>query len=154
MILSDFTLPGAFDGLAGIELEITESGIMIDIDANIALLTALRELGVKIAIDDFGTGYSSLSYIARLPADRLKIDRSFIASMANNPDDFAVVSAIISLATGLNMEVVAEGVETQEQAYMLGLLKCDVMQGYLFGKPAPVADIEAMLGKAPPPVTR
>jgi diguanylate cyclase (GGDEF)-like protein len=139
-IVADFG-PGA----CGLDLEITESGLMLDIEGNIARLKALRELGVRIAIDDFGTGYSSLSYISRLPADSLKIDRSFVTSMVNNPDDFAVVSSIISLASGLEMMVIAEGVETQEQASMLSLLKCDAAQGYLYSRPVPADQMQAML---------
>jgi diguanylate cyclase (GGDEF)-like protein/PAS domain S-box-containing protein len=142
-------LAGAFaPGECGLELEVTESGLMSDVEGNIARFHALRELGLRIAIDDFGTGYSSLSYIARLPADCLKIDRSFVISMAGNPDAFAVVSSIISLAAVLKMEVVAEGVETQEQANMLALLKCDMMQGYLFSRPVPAEEIETMLRSA------
>lgn len=136
-------------GDCGLELEITESGLMHDIAGNIDRLHALRELGVRIAIDDFGTGYSSLSYIARLPADCLKIDQSFVASMAGNADNFAVVSSIISLAAGLKMEVVAEGVETEEQANMLALLKCDMLQGYLISKPVPAGDIAMLLQPGP-----
>jgi diguanylate cyclase (GGDEF)-like protein/PAS domain S-box-containing protein len=129
----------------GLDLEITESLIMRDIESNIAKFTALEELGIKIAIDDFGTGYSSLSYLARLPVDTLKIDRSFINSMAKNADSMSIVSTIISLAHSLNMKVTAEGVETEEQAKFLRLLKCDEMQGYLFSKPLPVEQLTKML---------
>jgi EAL domain-containing protein (putative c-di-GMP-specific phosphodiesterase class I) len=89
-------------------------------------------MGIEVAIDDFGTGYSSLSYIAKLPVNVLKIDRAFIINMNTNPDDLSIVSAIISLAHSLHLRVVAEGVETVEQANLLRKLKCEEMQGYLF----------------------
>ena len=94
-------------------------------------------------MDDFGTGYSSLSYLARLPIDMVKIDRSFISGMAGKADDTAFVTTIIALAHSLNLRVVAEGVETEEQAQLLKLLKCDEMQGYLFSRPLPAAEVEA-----------
>lgn len=129
----------------GLEIEITESLIMQDIEANIQKLHAIRELGVEVAIDDFGTGYSSLSYIAKLPINSLKIDRAFIINMASNADDLSIVSAIISLAHTLNLRVIAEGVETDEQAKLLRLLKCDEIQGFLFSPGVPVAQIEEFL---------
>jgi diguanylate cyclase (GGDEF)-like protein len=132
---------------AALELEITESLIMQDIEANIAKLKAVQALGVEVAIDDFGTGYSSLSYIAKLPVNALKIDRAFIVNVAENPDDLAIVSAIISLAHSLNLRVVAEGVETEQQANLLRLLKCNEFQGYLFCPPVPAERIEELLRK-------
>ncbi|SFN98530.1 EAL domain-containing protein [Nitrosospira briensis] len=123
----------------GLEFEITESVIMQDIEANIQKLRSIRGMNIEVAIDDFGTGYSSLSYIAKLPVSVLKIDRSFIVNMTTNPDDFNIVSAIISLAHSLHLRVIAEGVETQEQAALLQTLKCDEIQGYLFS-PAVAAD--------------
>jgi EAL domain-containing protein (putative c-di-GMP-specific phosphodiesterase class I) len=122
---------------AGLELEITESLIMEDINQNIATLRAIRALGVSIAIDDFGTGFSSLSYLARLPVDTLKIDRSFVIDMTAGPEGLALVSTIINLAHSLKHKVVAEGVETEEQSRLLRLLGCDETQGYLFSKPLP-----------------
>jgi diguanylate cyclase (GGDEF)-like protein len=122
---------------AEIDVEITESSAMEDIDESIEKLHALYSLGVNIAIDDFGTGHSTLSYLARLPAHFLKIDRSFISVMLEDPDKMSLVSTIISLAHGLNLKVVAEGVDTREQANMLRLLRCDQMQGYLIAKPMP-----------------
>ena len=135
------------DGLAptGIDLEITESLIMEDIEANIAKLSAVGGLGIKVAIDDFGTGYSSLGYLAKLPVHSLKIDRSFISAMHKDANAMTLVSTIVSLAHALRLRVVAEGVETEEQAKMLGLLKCDEMQGYLFSKPLPRDEITALL---------
>jgi EAL domain-containing protein (putative c-di-GMP-specific phosphodiesterase class I) len=94
-------------------------------------------MGVHIAIDDFGTGYSSLSYISRLPVHSLKIDRSFIHGMTDDPDKTSVVSSIISLGHALRMEVVAEGVETEAQSQLLRLLRCDQIQGYLVSRPLP-----------------
>lgn len=128
-----------------LELEITESLIMQDIEANIQKLKAIREMGVEVAIDDFGTGYSSLSYIAKLPVNTLKIDRAFIINMASNSDDLGIVSTIISLAHSLNLRVVAEGVETTEQASLLRLLKCNELQGFLFSQGVPAEQIETFL---------
>lgn len=118
----------------GLELEITESLIMEDVHHSIATLQAIRAMGVKIAIDDFGTGFSSLSYLAKLPVDTLKIDRSFVSDMTGSPEGLALVSTIIQLAHALKLEVVAEGVETEEQSRLLRLLGCDTMQGFLFSK--------------------
>jgi diguanylate cyclase (GGDEF)-like protein len=119
----------------GIDIEVTESIIMEDVAANIAKLLAIRELGVDIAVDDFGTGYSSLAYLARLPVQALKIDRTFIAAMLEDASAMTLVSTMISLARSLKLTVVAEGVEQEEQARMLRLLRCDQMQGYLFDMP-------------------
>ncbi len=130
---------------AGIDLEITESLVMEDIQASIEKLAALRQLGIGIAIDDFGTGYSSLAYLARLPVETLKIDRSFIITMATDPTTLTLVQTIIQLAHSFGLKVVAEGVETEEQAKILRLLRCDQMQGYLFSKPLPSADLAALL---------
>ena len=133
------------DKPAGIDLEITESLIMEDIKAGIEKLTSVRALGVNIAIDDFGTGYSSLAYLARLPLHSLKIDRSFIVAMLNDPDTMAVVSTVISLAHSLGLKVVAEGVESEDQAKVLRTLHCDQMQGYLFSKPVPFETMAGLL---------
>jgi diguanylate cyclase (GGDEF)-like protein/PAS domain S-box-containing protein len=118
-----------------LELEITESAIMHDVEDNVRKLQAIREMGVEITIDDFGTGYSSLSYLTRLPLTRLKIDRSFIVNMTESADSLSIVSSIISLAHTLNLKVAAEGVETPEQLKFLKLLRCDEIQGYLFSPP-------------------
>lgn len=128
-----------------LELEITESIIMEDIDANIRVLEAIRNMGVTIAIDDFGTGYASLRYLARLPVDTIKIDRSFIVTMVNDPDSMTIVSTMISLAHSLDYRVVAEGVDGEDQARSLRLLKCDELQGYLFSRPLPVDEISELL---------
>ncbi|MBI3042509.1 MAG: EAL domain-containing protein [Betaproteobacteria bacterium] len=133
----------------GLEIEITESMLMKDVEASIRKLSVLRELGIQVAVDDFGTGYSSLSYLARLPIDIVKIDRSFISGVAGGADAAAIVIAMIALAHSLNLRVVAEGVETEEQAQLLRLLKCDEMQGYLISRPLPAAEVEArFLGAA------
>jgi diguanylate cyclase (GGDEF)-like protein/PAS domain S-box-containing protein len=127
---------------AGLELEITETLIMEDVKRSIAALKVIRELGITIAIDDFGTGYSSLSQLAKLPVDTLKIDRSFIFDMTAEPSGTALVSTIINLAHSLNLNVVAEGVETPEQATLLHTLACDEAQGYLYSEPLPAKAFE------------
>ena len=138
-------ISGAGNAAVELELEITESLIMQDIEANIQKLRAIREMGIEVAIDDFGTGYSSLSYIAKLPVNVLKIDRAFIVNMTSSSDDLGIVSTIISLAHSLNLRVVAEGVETEEQANLLRLLKCNEMQGFLFSPGVPAEQIEIFL---------
>ncbi|MBI4204571.1 MAG: EAL domain-containing protein [Betaproteobacteria bacterium] len=124
-------------GSIGLDIEITESLIMQDLDATIPKLRAIREMGVKIAIDDFGTGYSSLSQLAKLPVDTLKIDQVFIRNMETSPDGMTIVTTIISLAHSLGLKVVAEGVETEGQNKILRLLKCNEIQGYLVSPPLP-----------------
>jgi diguanylate cyclase (GGDEF)-like protein/PAS domain S-box-containing protein len=135
---------------AGLELEITESQIMEDVEQSIATLRAIRAMGVSIALDDFGTGFSSLSYLSKLPIDTLKIDRSFVIDMTTTPEGLARVSTIINLAHSLKLKVVAEGVETEEQSRLLRLLSCDEMQGFLFSIPVP-SDIFETRFLAPPP---
>ena len=132
-----------------LELEITESVIMQDVDKKIGLLDEVRKLGVSIAVDDFGTGYSSLSYIARLPITALKIDRAFVTDMTSGAVGLVLVSSIIALAHSLKLKVVAEGVETEEQASMLLNLDCDEAQGYLFSKPVPADVLRGMLLEKP-----
>lgn len=135
-------------GVAGlIDLEITESRIMEDIDANIGKLRKIRALGIGIAIDDFGTGYSSLAYLAKLPVHTLKIDRLFIEKMLEDDDAMALVQTIISLAQSLKLTTVAEGVESEQQVDILELLRCDQMQGYVVSKPLPREQITALLTK-------
>jgi diguanylate cyclase (GGDEF)-like protein len=139
-----FEMLARFPGSA-LDLEITESVIMADLEANLDRLRRISERGVTIAIDDFGTGYSSLRYLAKLPVHALKIDRSFIDSMTTDADNMTMVSTIIALAHAFDLEVVAEGVETEEQAKLLRLMKCDSMQGYLFAKAMPAEQIEELL---------
>jgi len=116
-------------------LEVTESSFMKNSGAAIETLNELKKMGIKIAIDDFGTGYSSLGYLKRLPIDILKIDKSFVCDVTTDADDAALVMAIITLAHNLSLEVIAEGVETEEQLRFLRLLRCDGWQGYLYSKP-------------------
>lgn len=118
-----------------IELEITESTIMQDDVLTVTTLRQFKEMGIGLALDDFGTGYSSLSYLRRFTIDRVKIDRTFVAELTENPDDAALTSAIIAMAHGLRLGVVAEGVETRHQALFLRQRGCDELQGYLFGRP-------------------
>ena len=133
------TAPGSASGL---ELELTESLIMENVTHSILSLSAIRALGVTIAIDDFGTGFSSLSYLSKLPLDTLKVDRAFVTDMVDSVDGKTLVAVIVNLAHALKLKVVAEGVETEEQLDELRLLSCDEMQGFLFGKPVPVAIFE------------
>ncbi|WP_297899518.1 EAL domain-containing protein [Metallibacterium sp.] len=135
------SLTTAGDGRA-LEVEITESLLMDDIERSISVLQRLRALGCRIAIDDFGTGYSSLSYLSRLPADALKIDQSFVDRLATDTSTLALVKNIIELAHSLGLTVVAEGVEQEEQARLLRLMGCDELQGFLLGRPVPVDDFE------------
>ncbi len=129
----------------GLDLEITESVLMEDLTGNTQKLRLAKEAGFRVAIDDFGTGYSSLGYISRLPIDALKIDRSFVLRMTDDPQEMSIVTTIISLAHALDLKVIAEGVETAQQAQLLRLLKCDQIQGYLAAKPQPAEDVEALL---------
>jgi len=128
---------------AGLELEITESLLMENVQHSITSLQAIRDMGVTLAIDDFGTGFSSLSYLSKFPMDTLKIDRSFVIEMTDAPESLALVSTIISLAHALKLKVVAEGVETEEQSRLLRVLNCDEIQGFLFSKPVPSDVFEA-----------
>ena len=126
-------------------LEATESILMRDADVTMATLNRLRDLGVKLSVDDFGTGYSSLSYLRRFPINQLKIDRSFVNEVTENPDDAAIIAAIASLAHTLKLEVVAEGVETAEQMSRLAEQGCRMMQGFFFSRPLPAAQMTRLL---------
>jgi diguanylate cyclase (GGDEF)-like protein len=134
-------------GEAGLDIEVTESLVMGNVSQNIEKLAAIRDLGVGIAIDDFGTGYSSLAYLVKLPVETLKIDRSFISAMLDDPGVMTLVSTMISLAHSLRLTVVAEGVEDEAQAKILRLLRCDQMQGYLISKPLSFDDMSAYLAR-------
>ncbi|MBI1772670.1 MAG: EAL domain-containing protein, partial [Burkholderiales bacterium] len=120
---------------SNVTLELTESMVMQDVNSTLVALRALKKLGVSISLDDFGTGYSSLSYLRRFPIDELKIDKSFINDIHENPDDAAIASAIIAMALSLSLSVVAEGVEKKEQAELLRKMGCSQVQGYYFGRP-------------------
>ena len=132
--LADNDLPASL-----LELELTETSLVANTDRTMACLGNLRRRGVKVSIDDFGTGYSSLAYLRRLPIDKLKIDIAFIRDVTSNPDDAAIVQAIITMAHSLNLEVIAEGVETAAQQAYLGRHRCDQMQGYLVSRPLSAA---------------
>ncbi|WP_370663305.1 putative bifunctional diguanylate cyclase/phosphodiesterase [Massilia mucilaginosa] len=136
-------------GLAAryLELELTESMVMSDVDSAITILRRLKELGVHIAIDDFGTGYSSLSYLRRFPIDVLKVDQSFVADISLGADGAAIVVSIISLAHSLRLKVIAEGVETAEQLAFLREHGCDEVQGYFFSRPVGALEFEHLLAQ-------
>jgi EAL domain-containing protein (putative c-di-GMP-specific phosphodiesterase class I) len=130
-----------------LELEITESALIANPALTIEYLNTWKELGVRIAIDDFGTGYSSLNYLSRLPVDRLKLDRSLIHRMTLDKKSATIMRLIVSLGAELDMEVIAEGVETEEQLQILTDLGCPQVQGYLLGRPMPAERVEGVLGK-------
>jgi predicted signal transduction protein with EAL and GGDEF domain/DNA-binding response OmpR family regulator len=131
-----------------IEIEITETGLMQQLESTVPELEELNAAGVGIAIDDFGTGYSSLSYLTRLPISALKIDRSFVKDLGSKPEAVAVVSAIIALARTLKLQVIAEGVETPAQVDILSDLGCSLMQGFLFSRPLPAAELDNWIRKS------
>ncbi len=126
-----------------LELEVTEGLLINNISETAKILHQLHELGVMLSIDDFGTGYSSMNYLKRLPFDTLKIDRSFVRDIIHNPDDAAIVTAIITLAHNMDLEVIAEGVETFEQLNFLRQQNCDIIQGYLCSRPVPFDDVHS-----------
>jgi EAL domain-containing protein (putative c-di-GMP-specific phosphodiesterase class I) len=128
-----------------IELEITETGLMKDLQGVVPSLHKLNELGTEISIDDFGTGYSSLAYLTSLPISELKIDRSFVRDLGTTPQSTAVVSAIIALARALGLRVIAEGVEQVSQMEVLYNLGCQICQGFLFARPMPAHEINEWL---------
>jgi diguanylate cyclase (GGDEF)-like protein/PAS domain S-box-containing protein len=134
--LAEYDLPGEL-----VELELTESLFMEDVNAMSKTLSRLKDLGVTLAVDDFGTGYSSLSYLKRYPIDKIKIDRSFVRDIPHDADDVAITMAIINLAESMGLAVVAEGVETAEQAKFLGQHHCDYLQGYLISPPLPADEM-------------
>jgi len=131
-----------------LELEITEGVLIEDFDRGVALLRRLKALGVRISMDDFGSGYSSLSYLQAFPFDKIKIDRAFVMNLGRNPQSAAIVRAVIDLGHGLEMSIVAEGVETQEQLGFLSEEGCDAVQGYFLGRPAPIGQYAALVDGA------
>jgi EAL domain-containing protein (putative c-di-GMP-specific phosphodiesterase class I)/ActR/RegA family two-component response regulator len=128
-----------------LDIELTESILMADVEGNVRCLGAVREMGIKIAVDDFGTGYSSLSYLKSFPVDYLKIDQSFVRDITTSPDAAAICVSVIGLAHNLKLKVIAEGVETEGQLNYLRRHGCDEMQGYLFSRPLPADDCEQLL---------
>jgi diguanylate cyclase (GGDEF)-like protein/PAS domain S-box-containing protein len=144
ILLETGLLPGR------LELEITEGVLIEDFDRGLALLRRLKALGVRISMDDFGSGYSSLSYLQAFPFDKIKVDRTFVVNLGRNPQSAAIVRAVIDLGHGLDMSIVAEGVETQEQLSFLAQEGCDAVQGYLIGKPLPIGKYAALVGRGNP----
>jgi len=131
-----------------LELEITEGVLIEDFDRGLGLLRRLKALGVRISMDDFGSGYSSLSYLQAFPFDKIKIDRAFVMNLGRNPQSAAIVRAVIDLGHGMNMSIVAEGVETLEQLGFLAEEGCDSVQGYLLGKPMPIEKYDGLVGRS------
>ncbi len=132
---------------ARLKLELTESVVLSDVADVVAKMHALKALGVKLSLDDFGTGYSSLSYLKQLPLDQIKIDQGFVRDIATDPNDAVMVQTIIGMAQNFRLNVIAEGVETEAQLGFLRQNGCAAYQGYLFGKPLPIGEFEALLGE-------
>jgi len=128
-----------------LKLELTEGLLLENVEDIIATMNALKEIGVQFSLDDFGTGYSSLQYLKRLPLDQVKIDQSFVRDIIADSSDQTIVRTIIAMAHSLNLDVIAEGVETEEQRQLLLSGGCSYYQGYLFGKPMPIEQFEALL---------
>jgi diguanylate cyclase (GGDEF)-like protein/PAS domain S-box-containing protein len=134
-----------------LELEITEGVLIADFSGTVSILRRLKNLGVRIAMDDFGTGYSSLSYLQSFPFDKIKIDQAFVANLSHSQQAVTIIRAVIALGRGLGVPVVAEGVETEEQLKFLADEHCNEIQGYLVGRPKPIADYAEVVGRAPAP---
>ena len=130
-----------------LELELTESILMKDVESTIKTLHELKALGIRLSIDDFGTGYSSLEYLKKMPIDMLKIAQEFVRDIVVDSNDVAIAKATIQMAQSLNLEVIAEGVETVEHLKILSTLQCEKIQGYLFSRPLPAEEVEAFLKK-------
>ena len=130
-----------------LELELTESMLASDLEDIITKMLALKAQGICFSLDDFGTGFSSLTYLRRLPLDKLKIDQSFVRSMLTSPKDAAIAQAVITLGHSLKLEVIAEGVETQDQRQQLASMGCGTCQGYLFGRPVPLAEFRTQVAR-------
>ena len=141
VVAMDWNLPGGY----GLDLEITETGLLHDVEGASRKLRELRTAGMRVAIDDFGTGYSSLGYLKRFPVDIVKVDRSFVAGIGVNAVDEAIVAAVVTLAHAVGMTTIAEGVETVEQLEHLRELGCHGIQGFYFARPAAADDVSALL---------
>ena len=128
-------------------IEITEGALMTDPTASLSVLSALRDLGVQVSIDDFGTGYSSLAYFKNIPANELKIDKSFVLNMLQDEGDKRIVNAVIQLSKGFGMQVTAEGVEDEQTAFALAELGCDCLQGFHFARALPQDEFLAWLAE-------
>jgi EAL domain-containing protein (putative c-di-GMP-specific phosphodiesterase class I) len=128
-----------------LQLEVTEGLFMGQKEISIPVLEVFKQLGLSIAIDDFGTGFSSLSYLKQLPIDKLKIDRTFIKDIPDNKDDVAITQAIIALGQNLGLDIIAEGVETEDQQNLLKIMGCQEVQGYLYGRPMSAEAFEQKL---------
>jgi EAL domain-containing protein (putative c-di-GMP-specific phosphodiesterase class I) len=132
-----------------LELEITENVLIGDFSSALSVLRRLKLLGVRIAMDDFGTGYSSLSYLQSFPFDKIKIDQTFITNLEHNPQSAAIIRAVIGLGRGLELPVIAEGVETKAQLDFLAREGCDQVQGYVIGRPLPIEEYADLIGRQP-----
>ncbi|MDP1883715.1 MAG: EAL domain-containing protein, partial [Bradyrhizobium sp.] len=150
-LLQDIDEALASSGLSPVllQLEVTESMVMRNVSRAVKVLDAIQSRGIRLAIDDFGTGYSSMSLMKQFPIDTIKIDRSFVRDLPSDSEDQAITQAIISMGKALGMTVIAEGVETVEQQAFLRSHACDEMQGYLFSKPLPPAQLASLLRSAP-----
>jgi EAL domain-containing protein (putative c-di-GMP-specific phosphodiesterase class I) len=133
-----------------LKLELTESLVLDNVSETIAKMSELKAVGVRFSVDDFGTGYSSLAYLTQLPLDQLKIDQTFVRNIGIKPSNGIIVQTVIAMARTLGLEAIAEGVETRSQQEFLAKQGCSLYQGYLFGRPAPLARFEALLREAPP----
>ena len=134
-----------------LELEITEGVLIGDFSGTVSTLRRLKNLGVRIAMDDFGSGYSSLSYLQSFPFDKIKIDQAFVANLGHSQQAATIIRAVIALGRGLDLPVVAEGVETEEQLNFLRSENCNEIQGYLVGRPKPIEDYAEVVGRKPKP---
>jgi EAL domain-containing protein (putative c-di-GMP-specific phosphodiesterase class I) len=132
-----------------LELEITESVLIDDFPSAVSILRRLKQLGVRIAMDDFGSGYSSLSYLQSFPFDKIKIDKTFVANLDHSPQSAAIIRAVIGLGRGLELPIVAEGVETKSQLDFLTREACDQVQGYVVGRPLPIEEYADLVGRRP-----
>jgi EAL domain-containing protein (putative c-di-GMP-specific phosphodiesterase class I) len=131
-----------------LSLEITETAFGDDPARALEVLRRLKEIGVRLELDDFGTGYSSLTYVRNFPIDALKIDRSFVQGLCQSPEDAAIVAAVISMGRALGVNVVAEGVESEDQAFALSTLGCTLAQGFLFSRPVPAGQLRELVADA------